>query len=150
MADSRQAPAAHNGKAVADAAANRRDSTRRHVLKSAVIACDDGRTVRCHIFNISETGALLMPSRIGACPDEFVLQRSDAASRRCTVVWRDRTTMGVRYVPPEHAVVTDGGTAIHVTLYRGDTELGALDLDASDAVRLAARLLDAAYRRLVT
>lgn len=151
MADSElEAPTAGDGDAGADTAASRRLSARRHVLKSGMIFCDDDRTMRCHILNISETGALLMPSKMLSCPNEFVLKPSDAPSRHCVAVWRDETTMGVRYLPAERAVVTNVGAAIRIALYRGETELGAVDLAASDAVGFAGRLIEAAYRRLVS
>jgi hypothetical protein len=55
-------------------------------------------TMGCHILDISETGALLKPSDIFLCPNEFVLKPDIGSPRDCEVVWRKGEMVGVRFV----------------------------------------------------
>lgn len=52
----------------------------------------------CHITNVSATGATLEPSDIILCPDKFELTARFEAPRKCEVVWRKGSRVGVRYV----------------------------------------------------
>ncbi len=128
--------------------ADRRGSLRRRVLKSGVIVGADGDDMRCHVLNLSDTGALLMPADIAACPDEFILRLAAGPPQHCAVAWRKDATIGVRFIPTEHAVVSDNGARIHLAVFHGESESAGVDLDPTQAIGLAGRLIDAAYRRL--
>jgi hypothetical protein len=79
--------------------ADRRVSPRRRVLKNALIVFQSGYcTLKCHILNMSDTGAQLMPADITQCPGEFVLRPAIGQQRDCEVVWRKGGVVGVRYV----------------------------------------------------
>lgn len=51
-----------------------------------------------HIFNISETGALLRPTSISSCLNRFSLKPRNEPSRTCEVVWRRGEMMGIKYI----------------------------------------------------
>jgi hypothetical protein len=77
----------------------RRRNPRRRALKRATIVFSKGYcTMGCHILDISETGALLKPSDIFLCPNEFVLKPDIGSPRDCEVVWRKGEMVGVRFV----------------------------------------------------
>jgi hypothetical protein len=83
----------------ATASNERRDKSRRRVLKRALIVFQGGHcSMRCQILNISDVGAQLMPSDILLCPSEFVLKPEIGDRRNCEVVWRRGTNIGVRFV----------------------------------------------------
>src|SRR3954469_6527795 len=59
----------------ASAGIQRRQSSRRRVLKNALIVFEQGKcTMRSRILDVSDTGALLAPSDVLLCPKEFVLK----------------------------------------------------------------------------
>jgi hypothetical protein len=74
----------------------RRQSRRHRALKSGTIVCKY-YDVKCQILDFSDSGALLRPADVTQCPNQFSLKTSTAPSRACKVVWRGRTTIGVRY-----------------------------------------------------
>lgn len=80
--------------------ANRRREKRRAVEVTVAIALPDGtRLTECSIVDASETGAKLkLPDNVEV-PDSFVLLLSSigTARRHCTVVWRDKALIGVRF-----------------------------------------------------
>jgi hypothetical protein len=78
---------------------DRRGGRRRHVLRSASIVFDAGRcTMTCHILDTSETGARIMPADVLHCPDQFVLRPLFGPERKCEIIWRRGTKIGIRYV----------------------------------------------------
>jgi hypothetical protein len=78
---------------------DRRQGSRRRVLKSALIVFNKGYcTLGCHILDVSDTGAMVRPSDIFLCPGEFVLQPQVGPARECEVVWRRGDKMGVRFL----------------------------------------------------
>jgi hypothetical protein len=80
----------------------RRQSPRRAVRKRALIwSLKDHARIRCRILNLSTSGAMLAPINITLCPGEFVLRPYLGKRRFCRVVWRDATTMGVRFLGPK-------------------------------------------------
>ena len=97
----------HYGRAAVDITANsnnaksgaeRRRHPRHRVLKSAAIVFSGGNcSIGCHILDVSETGAMLMPLDVLSCPTEFVLKPRIGGERNCEVVWRSGTKIGVRY-----------------------------------------------------
>lgn len=77
----------------------KRRAARRRVLKRARIVFQQGHcSMGCQILNVSETGALIVPSDIILCPKEFVLKPDVGDARNCEVVWRKGTRVAVRYV----------------------------------------------------
>jgi hypothetical protein len=79
--------------------AERRISPRRRVLKNALIVFQSGYcTLKCHILNMSDTGAQLMPADVIQCPGEFALRPAIGQQCDCEVVWRKGGVLGVRYV----------------------------------------------------
>ena len=58
----------------------------------------------CHIVDVSETGARLMPADVVACPNEFVLTPQPGESRQCRVIWRKGMEIGVRYLQAEQHI----------------------------------------------
>lgn len=64
-----------------------------------MIVFNDGHcTLGCRILNVSDTGALVMPSDLFLCPDEFVLKPKVGSPRDCEIVWRKNDRVGVRYI----------------------------------------------------
>ena len=61
----------------------------------------DGATPpqKCTIADVSQTGARIVLDSDSQLPDRFilVLSRSGATRRRCRVVWRNGTTVGVAF-----------------------------------------------------
>jgi hypothetical protein len=52
----------------------------------------------CHILDTSETGARIMPADVLHCPDQFVLRPLFGPERKCEIIWRRGTKIGIRYV----------------------------------------------------
>ena len=75
---------------------NRRTS-RRRVLKSAVIEFDRG-AYSCAVRNLSEAGAALDVPYALAIPHEFkLILEADQVSRHCRVIWRKENRLGVAF-----------------------------------------------------
>jgi hypothetical protein len=77
--------------------AERRDSPRHDTSLPARIITPGGRSVRCCIVNISNSGALLM-APVSSVPDQFVLHDSTGRSRRVEVVRRETARVAVRFL----------------------------------------------------
>jgi hypothetical protein len=76
----------------------KRRSPRRRVLKAGTIAFA-GAGVPCRIRNVSETGAAIDVTSADDIPDEFKLViEVDAFIRRCRIVWRNMSRLGVAFV----------------------------------------------------
>jgi hypothetical protein len=78
-----------------------RNNKRRFILRGARIVLADGSMLEdCRIVDISGTGARLEVNDLDAVPDQFVLLLSYDGNlrRRCSVVWRSETTIGVEFV----------------------------------------------------
>ncbi len=80
------------------AGAERRDSPRRETSIGARIVTPGGRTVRCCIVNLSDSGALLMASAAGL-PDLFDLHDNTGQVRHVRVVRRETARVAVRFLP---------------------------------------------------
>jgi hypothetical protein len=79
-----------------------RHQPRRRVLQKALIVFDNGNcSMGCHVLDISDTGAKLMPADIILCPGEFILKPQNGEPRHCAVIWRKAAQVGVRYVELE-------------------------------------------------
>jgi len=78
---------------------DRRDGSRQRVLKKALIVFNNGHsTVGCHILDISEVGAKLLPTDVASCPREFALKALTGEPRQCEVIWRRGGALGVRFL----------------------------------------------------
>jgi len=81
-----------------------RKKTRRHFRYTAKILVDrKGPPRACLISDISEGGARLLLETDHELPDRFVLllTAKGDARRRCRVVWRHETTVGVAFTGAE-------------------------------------------------
>ncbi|MEX0921573.1 MAG: PilZ domain-containing protein [Rhodovibrionaceae bacterium] len=79
-------------------ASDRRSARRlRGIHKGLIIFSGSNCTQPCAILDISETGARLRPLDSFTCPDRFQLRDNKSAIRECTVVWRQGSSVGVRF-----------------------------------------------------
>jgi hypothetical protein len=79
-----------------------RSVKRRFVRHGAKLARADGVTLGpCQMLDISATGARLKIEPSQRIPDHFLLVLSHTGNlfRKCSVVWREGNTMGVKFVP---------------------------------------------------
>jgi hypothetical protein len=75
-----------------------RKNPRRAVHYPAHIHAQDGTPPhRCTLFDVSQTGAKLIAQTIDDIPSEFVLLLG-RTYRKCRVVWRNKSQMGVHFV----------------------------------------------------
>jgi len=75
---------------------NRRAS-RRNILSAGRIRFAK-ESITCTVRNISATGALLEGANLAGVPDTFALVlEMESAKRLCTVVWRKKMRIGVRF-----------------------------------------------------
>jgi len=76
----------------------KRRSPRRKVFKAGTIVFASSG-VACRVRNVSETGAALDVATARDIPPEFkLIIEVDAFIRRCKVVWRDLSRVGVMFV----------------------------------------------------
>ena len=81
------------------ASSNRREQSRRTVLKSARIVFNDrNSTLNCRIRDITAEGARLDFSTPQLLPHEFELQLAGTPARRCGLCWARGTFVGVRFL----------------------------------------------------
>jgi hypothetical protein len=90
----------------------RRKVPRHRTLKAGLIAFNRAATIDCRVRNLSPVGACLdVASQIGI-PDEFtLLVEHEQLRKKCRVIWRNPTRLGVEFVagqaekaaPAEHA-----------------------------------------------
>jgi hypothetical protein len=53
--------------------------------------------VSCTVRNLSETGACVQVQTTEGLPSEFSFSMADQPSRRCKVIWRTDTQMGLQF-----------------------------------------------------
>jgi hypothetical protein len=76
---------------------NKRNSPRQRVLKAGTITFG-GAGIDCTVRNLSETGAALQVASVVGIPTEFTLfVQSEHFNRKCRVVWRKLTRIGVTF-----------------------------------------------------
>jgi hypothetical protein len=82
----------------ADAAVGKhRRAVRRKVLSAGRISFGQ-ESMTCTVRNISTTGAAIEGAGLIRTPENFTLTlEMESAARRCTVVWRRKTLVGVRF-----------------------------------------------------
>jgi hypothetical protein len=81
-----------------------RKNVRRPFNYAVVILVDEkGSRRSCQISDISESGARLVLDADGDLPDRFVLllTANGDAQRRCRVVWRRESDVGVAFIDTE-------------------------------------------------
>jgi hypothetical protein len=75
---------------------NRRAS-RRNILRAGRIKFAR-QSLTCTVRNISATGASIEGTNLAGTPDNFTLMiEMESSERRCTVVWRKKTRIGVHF-----------------------------------------------------
>jgi PilZ domain len=76
---------------------NKRRAARRNVKRAAQISFAR-KSVTCMVRNVSATGAAIEAANLAAIPDSFTLVlEMETAARRCAVVWRKATQIGVEF-----------------------------------------------------
>src|SRR5437764_3555635 len=99
---------------------NRRAHIRPRALKNSLIVFNEGQcTMKCHILEVSDSGAKLVPADPLLCPKEFVLKPQIGPSDECEVVWRKGTQVGVTYVS-EAVSIKESANDRGVALYAPD------------------------------
>lgn len=68
--------------------------------RAYVDLCDGTPFHPCQLVDVSENGAQLSVTSADAVPDQFVLllAMNGSARRRCLVIWRSDTRIGIRFV----------------------------------------------------
>ena len=75
----------------------KRRASRRNILRSGRISFDAENRI-CTVRNISTTGASIQGANLEGTPETFTLVlEMETAERRCTVVWRKKAQIGVRF-----------------------------------------------------
>jgi len=76
---------------------NKRRSARRNVKRAAQISFAR-KSITCMVRNVSATGAAIEAANLADIPDSFKLVlEMETAARRCAVVWRKATQIGVEF-----------------------------------------------------
>jgi hypothetical protein len=87
--------------------AEKRKTTRRALRYPAMIEPDDGSAlIRCELCDASQKGAQLHVDDPNGVPDEFtlLLGYDGKARRRCKVIWRTDSEIGVEFKKMPEAV----------------------------------------------
>ncbi len=85
------------GKSSAKAGADKRRASRRNVRRAAKISFAR-QNLTCTVRNVSATGAAIEAANLAAIPDSFsLLMEMESKARRCAVVWRKPTQIGVEF-----------------------------------------------------
>ena len=88
-----------NTMALDAASSNRREQSRRTVLKSARIVFNERKsTMDCRVRDMTADGARLDFSTPQLLPHEFELQLAGTPARRCGLCWARGTFVGVRFL----------------------------------------------------
>ena len=86
-------PAADAAKAGKD----KRRASRRDVKRAARISFAR-QNLLCTVRNVSATGASIQVANVDTIPDSFrLVMEMETAARRCVVVWRKATQVGVKF-----------------------------------------------------
>ena len=86
-------PAGASGKMPGD----KRRAARRNVKRPARISFAR-QSLNCTVRNVSATGAAIEAANLAEIPDSFKLvMEMETAARRCAVVWRKKTQIGVEF-----------------------------------------------------
>ena len=87
----------------------RRKAPRHRTLKAGLIAFNRAGTIECRVRNLSPIGACLdVASQIGI-PDEFTLiVEHEQLKKKCRVIWRNPTRLGIEFVAAQFAADARG------------------------------------------
>ena len=78
---------------------DRRKQPRHRTLKAGLIAFNRAGTIDCRVRNLSSIGAGLEVSSQVGIPEEFMLLvEHEHLKRRCRVIWRQPTRLGVEFL----------------------------------------------------
>jgi hypothetical protein len=78
---------------------DRRVASRRKIFRGGITFWPNGDSAQCFVHNISETGAKLEAS--GPVPASFdLIIDGDTERRPCSVVWRKKNLIGVKFRVP--------------------------------------------------
>ena len=86
--------------------AEKRKNPRRTVTYPAFLDLGEGLPAReCTLCDASQEGAQLAVAEPNSLPDQFILALSSdrAARRRCRVIWRTETQVGVKFLKDRKA-----------------------------------------------
>jgi PilZ domain-containing protein len=100
----------------------KRKTTRRALRYPAMIEPDDGSAlIRCELCDASREGAQLHIDDPNGVPDEFtlLLGYDGTARRRCKVIWRTESQIGVEFKKMPQATVRSNTQTAHPA---GDAE----------------------------
>jgi len=88
---------------------DKRKISRRRVLKEGkIVFADAMRVIDCTIRDMSQEGARLIISNTVGVPDTFHLfEKSTGMLYPATVVWRQSTSLGVRFDAPPTSIHDD-------------------------------------------
>jgi hypothetical protein len=85
-----------SGKIRSSVGKNRR-APRRNVVRAGKLSFGD-ESMTCTVRNVSATGASIEGENLNVIPDVFILAlEMESTTRACTVVWRKRRRIGVRF-----------------------------------------------------
>jgi hypothetical protein len=83
--------------APAKAGADKRRASRRNIKRAARISFAR-QHLTCTVRNVSATGASIEAANLAVIPDSFnLLMEMESTARRCAVVWRKPTQIGVQF-----------------------------------------------------
>ena|SRR5450631_1325875 len=106
---------------------DKRQATRRKVLKSAIAAYHDRHcTVACVVRDISATGARLRVESSVDVPDTFeLIIELDGLEAKCKVVWRLQKELGIQFIgaprkaePKRTQIVSEASVLARPTIRR--------------------------------
>ena len=82
--------------------------------------CDGDLLSRCVIKDFSNGGAKVTGVAVGRIPDQFMLRiaRGAVGMRRCRVLWRSATTLGVAFADSLPGVRERGSTRVEAEASR--------------------------------
>ena len=82
----------------------RRKIQRHRTYKAGSISFNRAGTIDCRVRNLSPAGACLEVASQAGIPDDFTLLiESDQLMKKCRVIWRTATRMGVEFQPAQAA-----------------------------------------------
>ena len=90
-------PTAKPATIAAKAGKDKRRATRRDIKRAARMSFGK-KSLVCTVRNVSASGASIQVADVAAIPDSFrLVMEMETAARRCVVVWRKTTQVGVKF-----------------------------------------------------
>jgi len=79
----------------------RRASPRREIEHTVFLTTGIGEPLKCHMKDVSETGARITVGDPKVAPQEFLILLNNDLARWCSVVWRSAHEIGIHFsLPP--------------------------------------------------